>query len=126
MLCFMFQHSRRRAVSNPSTRLFSLFLCTYTETDGDTQMCKHAHFNLMCVLLISLQVKTQTWQRLAQAVWRSRAFGSVSSTSRSTTSSSCSKNASSSCARHGLSGPWLSSGTTSKGWKRLVLAQALL
>lgn len=41
--------------------------------------------------------------------------------SRSTTSSSCSRNASSSCARPGPTGPWPSSGTTSKDWKRWVL-----
>lgn len=76
--------------------------------------------------LLSLQVTRQRWHQAVWAVKRSGAFESVSSMSRSTTSSSCWRTASSSCAWLGQTGPWPSSGTTLKDWKRCVLTHVIV
>lgn len=61
-----------------------------------------------------------SWHLEARAARRSGALGSVSSTCRNTTFNSCWRTALSSCAPPGQTGPWPSSGSTSRGWRRFV------
>lgn len=67
-----------------------------------------------------------SWHLEVRAVRRSGAWGSASSTCRNTTSSSCWRTALSSCAPPGQTGPWPSSGSTSRGWRRFVWTQLKL
>lgn len=67
-----------------------------------------------------------SWHLEVRAARRSGAWGSASSTCRNTTSSSCWRTALSSCAPPGQTGPWPSSGSTSRGWRRFVWTQLKL
>lgn len=65
-------------------------------------------------------LQLSSWHLEARAARRSGAWGSVSSTCRNTTFNSCWRTALSSCAPPGQTGPWPSSGSTSRGWRRFV------
>lgn len=65
-------------------------------------------------------LQLSSWHLEARAARRSGAWGSVSSTCRNTTFNSCWRTALSSCAPPGQTGPWPSSGSTLRGWRRFV------
>lgn len=65
-------------------------------------------------------LRLSSWHLEVRAARKSGAWGSVSSMCRNTTFSSCWRTALSSCALLGPTGPWPSSGSTLRGWKRFV------
>lgn len=65
-------------------------------------------------------LRSSPWHLEVRAARRSGAWGSVSSMCRNTTFSSCWRTALCSCAPLGQTGPWPSSGSTSRGWRRFV------
>lgn len=65
-------------------------------------------------------LRLSSWHLEVRAARKSGAWGNVSSMCRNTTFSSCWRTALSSCALLGPTGPWLSSGSTLRGWKRFV------
>lgn len=66
------------------------------------------------------QIQRSSWHPAVRAVRRRRVWGSVRYMCRNTTSSSCWRTVSCSYAPHGPTNPWLSSGNTSRSWKRYI------